>query len=411
MFHAYTESGPPLSTDSSHKSTGHFLLTNTSTTIANTLRRMILTETRSVGFRNSTQEGSGGIQIEKNTSVVFNEMIVHRLSLLPLGVRKLDDFDVARYKCVLRVRNDEKGLISNHTIRHVTARDFRVYEKQENGEFVDVGPEISAIMFPADPITGDTCLLLSLRPQWNPDQPPEEIDLVAFPAIGTGRENMGFSPVSQCSFENTLDPDPVRQEKFFSDWMSEFKKIDRADAVPPGTLENYKKEWETMAKQRCFQVDEKNEPNSFTFTVESVGIRSVSEIVAEGITATLHLLAPYRSVSAASSDILIQPADSRMKGVDITFTGQEHTLGNLLQTVISDSLVGSLESPVTFVGYKVRHPLHREMTLRLGFREETEDMNTRVYEIISAAANTLYDTFAKLAEEWAAQFHEEKVKP
>lgn len=406
MFHGYTEFGPPLLTEESLPNSASFTLDKTSTTIANTLRRCILTETRSVGFRaDLTNAADPGILIRKNTSVVFNEMLAHRLTLLPLGVVRIDDFDPSRYECVLRVRNEASG---TGDVRHVTASDFRVLEKQADGSMMDIGDAPAAAMFPPDPITRQTCLILSLRPQWNTEQPPEEIDLTAIPIIGRGRDHMGLSPVSQCSFENTLDEDPVRQEKFFTEWLASFKKIADITTVPPEIIATHRKEWSTMAIQRCFLVDDRGEPNSFRFTVESVGVRPVKEIVAEGIRAVIDLVSPYASTDTPMEKLglTVQPCDSRMNGVDILFAEQEHTLGNLLQTLITELYLdtAAADAPITFAGYKVRHPLHRVMTLRLGFAKEGDiTQKTAVArQVIAAAAAKAVSIYTSLASGWSS---------
>lgn len=405
MFRKYVKSGPPLLTDPDDNLIGRFTLTDTSTTVANTLRRCMLVDTRSVSFRaDLTNAADPGIVIRKNTSVIFNEMLAHRLTLVPLAVRRIDEFDPARYQCELTVKNDRKGPVSESGTLHVTASDFRVLEKQEDGSFADAGPPAAAALFPKDPITGQSSLIVSLRPHWSHEQPPEEIDLTAYPVIGRGRDHMGFSPVSQCTYENTRDADPVRQEQFFNEWLQSFKKVEDPTAVIPEVLAGYRREWETMAIQRCFLVDEKGQPNSFDFTVESVGVRPVTDIVSEGIRAVIELVAPYADTekSLADLDVTVQPTDSRMPGLDVQFNGQEHTLGNLLQTLITELYIDteSPESPLVFAGYKIRHPLHRVMTLRLGFRAGLSGNEALVREIIATAAERARTIFEGLERSW-----------
>ncbi len=407
MFRDFKKDGPALLTDSTDQIVGTFVLENTNMTIANTLRRCILMDTRSVGFRaDLTDVANPGIRIRKNTSIIFNEMLAHRLTLVPLGVRRIDDFEPDRYECVLQAKNDSKGPISDNGMLHVRAGDFVVREKQEDGTFAEAGPEAAAALFPADPITKDTALIVSLRPLWNPEQPPEEVDLTAYPIIGTGRDHMGFCPVSQCSYGNTLDTDPVRQDQFFREWLGAFKKIADPSTVEPTALANYRREWETMAVQRCFKVDPATgEPNSFSFTVESVGIRPVTELVREGIRAIRSLVEPYTDVATPSADIGIrtQPVDTRMTGVDVFFAGQEHTLGNLLQTLITELYLDkdAPDSPITFAAYRVKHPLHREMTLRLGIRDGvTENPETIARQVIADAANRVLTIVTELESSW-----------
>lgn len=405
MFSNYVESGPSLLTDTDSRLIGRFTLEGSTSTVANTLRRCILTETRSVGFRaDLTKATDPGITIRKNTSVIFNEMLAHRLTLIPLAVVRLDEFEPTNYKCVLNVKNNRKGpLTANEEILHVTAADFRLHEKQADGSFVDLGLPAAGAMFPPDPITGQTSLIVSLRPQWNPEQPPEEVDLTALPVIGTGRDHMGFCPVSQCSFENTLDPDPVRQDKFFKEWLAAFKKIPEETDVAADVIATHKKEWTNMAIQRCFQVGEDGEPNSFSFTVESAGVRPVRDIVAEGIKAVISLVAPYADASK-DLGITTQPPDSRMNGLDVLFDDQEHTLGNLLQTLITEIYIdgAQADSPIVFAGYKVKHPLQRIMTLRLGFREGVTPDPTIAREIIATAAERARIIFEELGRSWTS---------
>jgi len=201
---------------------------------------------------------------------------------------------------------------------------------------------------------------------------------------------------------NTIDKDPATQEQYYKEWLAAFKN----SVDDPG----HKQEWENMSVQRCF-LKKDGEPYSFDFTVESVGIRPVKDIVAEGIRAVVDLVTPYASAdkSMVELGLTAQPSDSRMNGIDILFDGQEHTLGNLLQTLITELYLDSGstavgDAPITFVGYKVRHPLHRVMTLRFGFAKEgdSEQKIAIARQLIAAAAAKAVSVFNALSSGWAA---------
>jgi len=395
MFANYVEEGPNMLTGEG-KIRGKFVLTGTNTTVANTVRRSILMETRTAGFRaDLTNQADPGIRIAKNTGPIFNEMLAHRLTLLPLGVVNFIMFDPTQYEFALKVSNDTAET------KHVTANMFQVRQKTDTGVFEPLDAGVTASMFPVDPITGQSSLITTLRPRWNPDLPPDEIDLVAYPIVGRGKEFMGYSPVAQCSFENTRDEDPVRQEQFFHEWLASFKKVTEPGSLDPALLEVYRAEWKTMAVQRCFVIDAAGNPNSFTFTIESVGIRPVRDIVAEGIKAVIDLVQPY---TESTAELAVMPVESRMSGVRVVFEDQEHTLGCLLEAMIHELYLDKAapDSPISYAAYKVPHPLQKKMVMVLGSTPEKPLADDAARGVIMAAAKKAKSVFEELAAAWTA---------
>jgi DNA-directed RNA polymerase subunit L len=118
-------------------------------------------------------------------------------------------------------------------------------------------------------------------------------------------------------------------------------------------------------------------------------------------------VAPYAVAETPNADLGIttQPTDSRMTGIDVLFDGQEHTLGNLLQALITELYLDTEapDSPITYVGYKIRHPLHRVMTLRLGLRNGvTADPAIVARQVIATAAAKAKQIFEELGRSWAS---------
>ena len=162
-----------------------------------------------------------------------------------------------------------------------------------------------------------------------------------------------------------------------------------------------------MANQRCFKTDvATGEPNSFDFVIESVGVRSVKEIVAEAIQSIITILTPFANTETPSSELGIttQPVDSRMtNGVDVNIAKHEHTLGNLLQTVLTDLYLNTEapDAPISYAGYKVPHPLHKSVRLRIGIREGVAgDPAVIARQVIAMAAQRAIQIFEDLAREW-----------
>jgi hypothetical protein len=136
----------------------------------------------------------------------------------------------------------------------------------------------------------------------------------------------------------------------------------------------------------------------------------VPDIVAEALRAVIDLVRPYASAETAMEELGIraQPPDSRMVGIDLNFDGQEHTLGCLLQAFITELYLDSAstaDTPIAFVGYKVKHPLEREVTLRFGMRDASVSSEATVgvaRQAVAAAAARAVTVFEELGRSWAS---------
>jgi DNA-directed RNA polymerase subunit L len=391
MFSNYVPdtTSPRLLTGGDTHINASFDFQNTDVTVANLLRRCILMHTPSVGFRTEPYDKSQ-VEIVKNTTPLVNEMLAHRIGMIPVCVPDWASFNPAEYQFELRVRNEDAARIVD-----VRAGDINVY-RVNPGNPMDAPVQLdSRQFFPPDPLTGETLLITRLRPRTNDAYPMEEVHFRAKAAVSTGKENIRWSPVSQCSYEYTRDPDPEHKEQVYRAWVDANKKRPDQDAA-------LRREFETMEIQRCYMKDEHGNPNSFTFHIESIGVQPIPNIVLAGIEAIEELVKQYKDMDKIiPSNIRIQKSDTRFPALDVIFENEGHTLGNLLETFLVEHHTEDTgdEPRITYAGYKVPHPLRHEMFVRIGAPEGEAQENT-ARQAIAAVCARIHRMAQTMKQSW-----------
>lgn len=411
-----------------------FTLTPTRVTYANSLRRAIQTEVRNLGFRaDMTENGSTtDVKVFKNTTPMSNEMLADRVGLLPVqmptSVGKGWEKESVLFR--LHVKNE-----STEEVRLVTASDFECFVVDPTAEANETEVEVENNLppltsnastpsarrsqsggagtpipgrkmipnthyFHPDPVTGETCLLAVLKPQV-PGQAPEEIHIEAYASMGTGREHTRFNPASQCTYGYSLDTDPARIQELFQTWLREQKKLDPSEIAKDRDRKTVlEREFASLEINRCFKIDADGEPYSYDFTLETLGTMPVQSIIAEGLMGIVKLCQKYSSLDKGDlpENLEVRPADARMAGFDFWFTGEDHTLGNLLQTWMDDNLVG--RGKISFAGYKIPHPLKDEMVLRVGV-QDGQVSTARL--AVARAAQGCADIFLRMVDQFTTE--------
>jgi DNA-directed RNA polymerase subunit L len=248
----------------------------------------------------------------------------------------------------------------------VKVSDINVYEQTESGTILVPNTKF----FHPDPVTHDTCLLAQLKPKIGNNN-PETIAFKAKASVGIGRENVRFSPTSQCSYGYTRDESPEKVKEIFVRWLDRHKKINyielESDSERKELLE---REFNTMEVARCYLMDEKGEPNSFDFTVETVGVFNPFDIVIEALKVIEQKCFLYAALDKGDlpENVKIQPTKKEARGFDIYFQNEDHTLGNLLTTWMDENVLdpqGLRDGSIQFCGYCVPHPLRDEMLMTI----------------------------------------------
>lgn len=402
VFSEYIEAGPKLLTGTGLIQ-ATFRAAPLHVTVANTIRRQILAAVETVGFKTEPPESSD-VHISINTTPLVNEMIMHRIGMIPIAITDPSKFNPDEYEFRMNVEN------VGSTPVNVTASDIQIFRTTETGE-----EELpNADFFPKDPITGESPLITVLRPKYNLDSIPERLTLRAKASIGTGRQNMRYSSVAQCSYEYTPDPNPSRQNTIRDNWLATSKKVPDPSAITPERLAELTREFNCLEIQRCFMQNEKGEPYDFLFHIESVGVLSVSTIMERGLQACINIVTPYTSFDTdfpvdakGVPQVVITRAARRMEnGYEFVFQNEEHTLGNLLQTfLVERHIEGSEEPKLLYAGYKVPHPLRAEMMLIIS-SADGEEATARL--AVAKTCQYLKQYFANILTSWLATPKTEK---
>ncbi len=363
-------------------------------TYANTLRRVIITGVETVAIKaDMTEKGNTtDVTVYRNNTPMTNEMLADRIGLLPLNVKDPLTFVPERYTFTLNTVNDTSEVMD------VTASMFEVKEVRADEEEPVAIP--TETFFQPSPITRDTALIAVLRPKMSPNATEEGIHIVAKASVGTGRQHARYMPTSQCSYKYTLDDDEERLKEFFDEWLSKHKNVSNPSSIDGEKLSALKREFNLMARNRCYKIDAKNEPYSFDFEIESVGILPVQYIIKRACDVIETMCAKYSNVKDGElpEELSITSTQNRSIGFDFLFRGHDHTLGNLFQTwLVENHIDGDAEPKVTYAGYSVPHPLRDEMVLRIGV-DDGQEATARA--ALQAAARGCAAFFAQTKNEW-----------
>jgi DNA-directed RNA polymerase subunit L/DNA-directed RNA polymerase alpha subunit len=375
-----------------------FTMAPTHVAYANTLRRLMMTGVETIGFRaDMTDKGTtSDVKMLANETPMTNEMFAHRIGLLPISVPDPLSWKASEYTFRLSVEADKE------VSRDVTCADFTIQRDPGEGRELEEIPWDT--FFPPHPITRETCLLATLPPGGG------KIALEAKASLGTGRENARWQPTSQCTYTYTRDTMNVaRMEEHLRKWLKEAKKLDLESLdKTQEPLKSLLREFNTMEVNRVYLENEKREPYSFDFVVESVGVLDPMYIVQRACEVGQAMVSRYVNIHTAGNklpeEVTIMPTtDCDMTGYDFVLKGHDHTLGNLLQTWLAENHIdveeGSEKARISFAGYAVPHPLRDEMVVRIGVDDGKEETARQAF---AQACKGCADMFETLRSAWTS---------
>ena len=365
-----------------------FQLNNLDKSLVNALRRTIMSDIPTFKFRTEPYENND-VKIFKNTCALHNEFVTHRMGMLPVYIENRDVFDPSKY--IFRINKQN----TTDTIIDVTTQDIKVFLIEDSGEEKEID---GSLFFKPNQITNEYILITKLKPDQFGNDIGEELILEAKLSAGTGKENAGYSPVSKVVFYNSVDEQEVRNEI-----QRIIAEKEKTEELSPEKKQRIKNSFENFEAYRHFHKDKNGNPNKFNFEIESIGTLTVDQIMNNALDIIEKNINYFDMViDSEDNDIEITESLTVMKSFDINIKGQGHTLGNILQSYLFRNFIEDKEI-LQFVGYKIPHPLKKEIVLRIKLNTEEEDFEKRkeiLKNIIHQNTEMLTQIILSLKKEW-----------
>jgi DNA-directed RNA polymerases I and III subunit RPAC1 len=365
-----------------------FVIDGVDVSIVNALRRVVLSEIPNVAIPfNPYKESDNTVLVHKNTSPLHNEIIIHRMSLIPICIHPndLNSNDVLGYKYVLHKKNTTNELLD------VTTDDITVYDTA--GQVLD--KDTTRLLFPHDPVTKSPILITKLRPNIFDKENGDELHLEATATVGTATKNACWSPVSLCTFENVVDIEQAA--KALKDKLSTSDKEERLKIT---------NNFEVLEKYRYFKKNEYDEPSQFLFKVESECRYTPEYVVLKGLLVLLNnvvnlnqRLNKVQSIPFNDDVISLHGIGDVANYYQLAVQGEMHTMGNLLQSYLYNNYIRPTPGAfLTYVGYHCPHPLETVVVFR--FRVVEKGTHEQVVKFWTEATDALITYLSNIIDEW-----------
>lgn len=315
--------------------------------LANGLRRTMISDIPTLVFERDNSK------IEINTSRFTNEIIQHRISAIP--IHSTDHKKMQDYVLELDKQNTSDDVL------YVTTADFKLKHK-ETGEYMP-NDELRKI-FPSHPITKDHIDVIRLLPKRGDTIPGQHIKLTNGVTLANCKKDALYNAVSTCSYGYTIDPEKVEKA------IDELRNKMSAEGATSEEIEFSVKNFRLLDAQRYYL------PNSFDFTVESVGVYDNKEVVRKAASILHNKFADL--IDAIESGILyIKLSETTMENsYDIVLENEDYTIGPILQYVLFETYYTD-QKIMSFCGFKKFHPHDTNSVVRVAYENQTEEKTVR----------------------------------
>lgn len=319
-----------------------FTLCNTDKSIANGIRRVMLSEIPCYVFK-TTPYTENKVDIKTNKSRMNNELIKQRMSCIPIHINNVEDFPIHKYLVELDIINDTNANI------YATTGDFKI-KNIETKEYMEQS-KVREI-FPPNSITGDYINILRLRPKLTDTMDPEQIQLEATLQIGTGGEDGTFSVVGTCAYGFTLDPVKVKDG-----WAAKEQEL-KTKGTPQDDIDFIHKDWHLLDAKRKFIND------SFDFTIETVGTYTNFELMDKSCGILIRLLSTTLTSLKTNTGLITDAIDTQENCYNIVIKNEDYTVGKIIEYMLYTKYFQG-NKQLKYAGFLKKHPHDTDSLIKI----------------------------------------------
>ena len=349
-----------------------FTLKNVDVSIANSLRRIILSEIESIGFVTLPYDKNQATFL-KNTTRLNNEILKQRISCLPTHIKDVDEFPTDQYIIEINEKNEDS------IIKYVTTEHMKI-KNVLNNSYLDKS-EVEKI-FPKNEETGYYIDIVRLRPQISDTIKGEQIHFTCkFSKVNPKQDGCTYNVVSSCTYENTKD-----EPKAKTIW----EKIETKLKKENETTENI-----SLQKSNFMAIDACRNyiDDSFDFTIESVGVYKNKSILVMGIERLINKFKTFNEI-IEKDELVIQTAQVNIENCyDVILENEDYTIGKPIEYMLYTKYFKK-EKTLNFCGFRKNHPHDKYSVIRLGLFESKETVE--IYNILRDVSIDLIELYTKM---------------
>jgi DNA-directed RNA polymerase subunit L len=325
-----------------------FTLSGVNVSLANGLRRTLLSDIPQVVFRTTPNE-QNKCTIYANTSRLNNEIIKQRLSCIPIHIKNVEEFPLKNYLLEVHVENNTDNIM------YVTTENFTIKDIVTGK---DLSKDKVREIFPPDDTTGYYIDFVRLRPRISDDIPGEKIHLICEFDIGSAKEDGMFNAVSTCSYGFTIDT--ALQEAELAKNLQTWKDEGKNEEEIKFEAEN----WKLLEGKRICKKD------SFDFVLQSVGVYTNHELLNAACKIIIERLGDL-DATIEKDELEIKNAESTIANCfDIVLENEDYTIGKILEYCLYSKFYD--KNVLTFCGFKKMHPHDTYSIIRVAYTEPVE---------------------------------------